>query len=90
MLGNMSDASKIGSSMALALLTTLYGAMLAYTIFFPLASKLDRNSKEHSLISMIYLQAFISIAKKENPRSLEVEINSILSPIKAIQYFKDL
>ena len=46
MLGNLEDPSTIGPSMAIALLTTFYGAILANMVFTPLASKLERNSAE--------------------------------------------
>lgn len=44
MLGNLDDPSTIGPSMAVALLTTFYGAVLANMVFLPLAAKLERNS----------------------------------------------
>jgi chemotaxis protein MotA len=89
MLGNLSEVKKIGPAMAVALLTTFYGSMLAYVIFFPLASKLERNSKEEITSSKIYLKALISIMNKENPRHLETMVNSLLSPAKKIHYFKN-
>jgi chemotaxis protein MotA len=88
MLGTINDVSKIGSAMALAILTTFYGAVLAYVIFFPLASKLERNSKDRILISRIYLTCLLSVAKNDNPRLLEKELNSLLSAINYINYFK--
>ena len=88
MLGSLNDIKKIGPAMALALLTTFYGAIMAYVVFFPLASKLERNSKDNALISKIYLKAILSIGNKENPRVLENEINSFLSPSQKIYYFK--
>ena len=87
MLGNLEDPSKIGPAMAVALLTTLYGAMLAYMLFAPLASKLERNSAEEMLVKSLYLRGMVSIAKKENPRRLEMMLNTILPPSKRLQYF---
>jgi chemotaxis protein MotA len=89
MLSHLQDPSKIGPSMALALLTTFYGAMLSYVILFPLASKLERNAREEMQISRIYLKCVLSIAKSENPRILEEEINSLLSSIEQVKYFNN-
>ena len=89
MLSSLDDVSKIGPAMALSLLTTFYGTLLAYVFFFPLASKIERNSKDKAIASKIYLQTIISIQSKENPRLLETEINSLLSDSKSIKYFDD-
>jgi chemotaxis protein MotA len=87
MLAHLSDPSKIGPSMAIALLTTLYGAALSYLVFTPLASKLDRNTSEEILANQIYLEGILSIAKQENPRQLETVMNSILPPASRVRYF---
>ena len=87
MLGNLSDPSTIGPSMAVALLTTFYGAVLANMVFSPLASKLERNSSEEALINQIYVMASTSIARHENPRRLEMLLNTILPPDHRIEYF---
>ena len=88
MLGHLDDPATIGPSMAVALLTTLYGAILAYMVFTPLASKLEKISRAEADIMDIYLLAINSIGKKENPRRLEMLINSVLSPVKRVKYFK--
>ncbi len=87
MLGNLDDPSTIGPSMAVALLTTFYGAVLANMVFSPLASKLERNSSQETLINTLYLMGAASIGRQENPRRLEMLLNSILPPTKRIQYF---
>lgn len=89
MLGNLNDPSSIGPSMAVALLTTFYGAMLAYVVFSPLASKLERNSRGELMIAEIYKRAASSIARQENPRQLEIMLNSILPPAKRVNVFGD-
>jgi chemotaxis protein MotA len=89
MLGALDDPTKIGPFMALALLTTLYGALLAYMVLTPLASKIDRNSDEELLINKIYLLSIISIGHQENPRKLERMINSVLPPAKRVSVYKD-
>jgi chemotaxis protein MotA len=88
MLKNLSNPSQLGSAMAVALLTTFYGAVLSYMVFFPLASKLERNCREESLIQLIYLKTALSITQKENPRYLEITLNSLLDESQKISYFK--
>ena len=87
MLGNLDDPSNIGPAMAVALLTTLYGAMLAFMVFTPVAAKLERITKEEVMVNTVYLKGVVSIAKQENPRQLETLINTILPPDKRIKYF---
>jgi chemotaxis protein MotA len=87
MLGSLDDPSSIGPAMAVALLTTFYGAILATMVFLPLASKLERNSKEELLNNHIFLMAITSIGRRENPRRLEGMINTILPPDKRVKYF---
>ena len=87
MLGNLDDPSTIGPSMAVALLTTFYGAVLANMVFSPMAAKLERNSEEEAMVSRIYMMGATSIGKQENPRRLEMLLNSILPPAKRVKYF---
>jgi len=87
MLGNLEDPSNIGPSMAVALLTTFYGAILASMVFMPLASKLERNSSEETLISQLYVMASASIGRQENPRRLEMLLNTVLPPAHRVEYF---
>lgn len=87
MLGRLDDPSTIGPAMAVALLTTFYGAILANVVLSPLASKLERNSREEILIKSIYLMAAVSISRQENPRRLEMLLNSVLPPTKRVQFF---
>jgi chemotaxis protein MotA len=87
MLGRLDDPSTIGPSMALALLTTFYGAVLANMVFSPLASKLERNSMEEALVNNVYMMGAASIGRQENPRRLEMLLNSVLPPAKRVTYF---
>ena len=87
MLGNLEDPSTIGPSMAVALLTTFYGAILANTVFAPLAGKLERRSVQEDLLNEIYLCASTSIGRQENPRRLELLLNTVLPPAKRVSYF---
>lgn len=87
MLGNLDDPGTIGPSMAVALLTTFYGAVLATMVFSPLAAKLERNSIEEALINTIYVMGTASVGRQENPRRLEMLLNSVLPPSKRVRYF---
>jgi chemotaxis protein MotA len=87
MLGNLSDPSSIGPSMAVALLTTMYGAILANMVFGPLAAKLERNSAIEMTSRKIYLYSVLSMVKQENPRQLEVILNTLLPPKDRVSVF---
>ncbi len=87
MLGNLDDPAAIGPSMAVALLTTFYGAVLANMVFSPLAAKLERNSTDEALVNLVYVMGAVSITRQENPRRLEMLINSVLPPSKRVRYF---
>jgi chemotaxis protein MotA len=87
MLGNLDDPSSIGPSMAVALLTTFYGAILANMFFNPLANKLERNSEVESMVNHVYAIGATSVSRQENPRRLEMMINTVLAPVQRVSYF---
>jgi chemotaxis protein MotA len=89
MLSSLDKPGDIGPFMAVALLTTLYGALLAYMVLTPLASKIERNSDEQFLLNKIYLIALVCIGKQESPRKLERLINTVLPPSKKLKTFKE-
>ena len=68
MLSNMDDPKSIGPAMAVALLTTLYGAMLANLVCLPIAVKLGNRSNEEKLNQSLVLDGIIGIADGQNPR----------------------
>jgi len=80
MLKRMNDPSTIGPAMAVALLTTFYGAVLANIIFIPMAGKLRARSREEVLIRTMIIEGIMSISRGENPRILEEKMNSFLPP----------
>ncbi len=88
MLSNLEDPSSIGPSMAIALLTTFYGAILSNMVFAPLAAKLERNSAEEALAAEMVLLGASSISRKENPRRLETLVNAMLPPAKRVWFFE--
>lgn len=87
MLANLTDPNAIGPAMAVALLTTFYGAVLAYMVFAPVAAKIDRNAADERQIQQIYMVAASSIARQENPRQLETLLNTILPPSQRLDYY---
>jgi chemotaxis protein MotA len=80
MLKNMDDPSKIGAGMAAALLTTLYGALLANIIFLPMADKLALRSSEEALVKTIVIHGVMSIQSGDNPRTVESKLATFLPP----------
>lgn len=88
MLTQLNDPSSIGPAMAVALLTTFYGAILGTVILAPMAAKLERNAALDVMIKDLILSASISISKAESPRKLETVLNAALPPSAKIVYFK--
>jgi chemotaxis protein MotA len=70
MLLNLDDPSKIGKPMAMALVTTFYGAILANLIFLPLAGKLKARSSEETLFKELILEGIILINSGGSPRQV--------------------
>ncbi|MAH05960.1 MAG: MotA/TolQ/ExbB proton channel family protein [Alphaproteobacteria bacterium] len=87
MLAQLDDPSAIGPAMAVALLTTFYGAILGTVILTPMAAKLERNSQEEALNRALIHTALVSMGKQESPRRLEHILNSLLPPSEQIKYF---
>lgn len=80
MLSSMSDPASIGPSMAVALLTTLYGALLANFICLPLADKLALRSQQEQRTKMIIREAAVGINQALSPMVLEESLKIYLAP----------
>ncbi len=78
MLANMDDPKSIGPSMAIALLTTLYGAMIANMLATPIADKLALRSQEEEQTKSLAIDAIMGIQAGQNPRLLEEMLKSYL------------
>ena len=77
------DVAVIGggpAGMAAALLTTLYGAMLANIVFLPMADKLGLRSSEEALAKTIVIHGVMSIQSGDNPRTVESKLTTFLPP----------
>lgn len=80
MLTKLDDAAAIGPAMAVALLTTLYGSMLANWISIPASSKLKHNNGDEMQMKEVMIEGLLSIQAGENPRVIEEKLKSFLSP----------
>jgi chemotaxis protein MotA len=80
MLQNLSDPSAIGPAMAVALLTTFYGATLANVFCIPVAGKLRQLSKLESMKMNIIVAGVLGIVAGENPRVIREKLDSFLPP----------
>lgn len=78
MLKNMEDPASIGPAMAVALLTTMYGAILANLVALPLAEKLGVRSRQEVLLKMIILKGVMAIQSGDNPRIVEQKLKTFL------------
>ncbi len=80
MLGNLTDVDTIGPNMAVALLTTLYGSLIANWLCNPSSSKLKVNNDSEIQMKEVTIEGLLSIQAGENPRVIEEKLKSFLSP----------
>lgn len=82
MLVQMDDPASIGPAMAIALVTTFYGIILANLVFLPAAGKLKTRTSSELLQKQLMINGILSIQSGDNPRVLEDKLNSFISPEK--------
>jgi len=80
MLMNMSDPSAIGPAMAVALITTFYGSIIANMIAMPIADKLSARNDEELIYKTIIIKGVMSIQSGDNPRIVEQKLKTFLPP----------
>lgn len=80
MLGNLSDPSSLGPSMAVAFLTTLWGAFLANFFFIPFSNKLKKLSAEEVASKEIVLEGILAVQAGSNPRAIAGMLGAFLPP----------
>jgi chemotaxis protein MotA len=80
MLGNLSDPSSLGPGMAVALITTFYGSIMANMISIPISKKLVQNSNAEVLCRELMVEGILSIQAGENPRIVEEKLKVFLPP----------
>ncbi len=79
MLAELDDPTQLGAGMAVALLTTFYGALLANLLFIPMAGKLEATSHEEILMKEVMIEGILSIQAGENPRIVEEKLRAFMS-----------
>ncbi len=80
MLKQLSDISSVGPNMAVALITTFYGSVLANWVATPVATKLKSNNAKELAARSIIVEGLLSIQAGENPRVIEEKLKSFLAP----------
>ncbi|MBE5940500.1 MAG: motility protein A [Lachnospiraceae bacterium] len=80
MLKDLDDPNSIGPAMSVALLTTLYGSLLANWLATPIANKLTINNEHEIMLKEVAIEGLLSIQAGENPRVIEEKLKSFLSP----------
>lgn len=80
MLRTLDDPSSIGPAMAVALLTTFYGALIANLVCLPIANKLEFRSKEEALAKQVVTEGIISIMQGANPKVLKDKLEAFVAP----------
>jgi len=79
MLNDLNDPTTLGPQMAVALLTTFYGSVLANLIFIPMAGKLEAKTEEEVFIKQIVIEGVIGVQSGQNPRILKEKLTAFLS-----------
>lgn len=80
MLRALDNPSSIGPAMAVALLTTLYGAIIAFMVCGPVADKLEHRTNEETANMVVVIEGIDSILKGENQRLVEEKLQGYLAP----------
>tara|TARA_B100000767_G_C19630499_1_gene478063 strand:+ start:19 stop:780 length:762 start_codon:yes stop_codon:yes gene_type:complete len=80
MLGNMADPKAIGPAMAVALLTTMYGAIIANVLFMPLLTKLEGYTQYEAVYREMVVTGLRNIARGESPRNIQDQMVANLAP----------
>ncbi|QKY69721.1 flagellar motor protein MotP [Lentibacillus sp. CBA3610] len=78
MLNSLTDPATLGPNMAVALLTTLYGTVMANLVFLPMANKLAAKTEEEMFTKQIIIEGVIGVQSGQNPRILEEKLSAFL------------
>jgi len=89
MLLNMADPSAIGPSMAVALLTTMYGAIIGNVFGTPVSNILLIRADEEALVAQMIVEGIMSIQAGDNPRVLESKLHAFQSPADRVSQWDD-
>lgn len=88
MLGKLEDVAAVGPGMAVALVTTFYGSILANWICIPISTKLKENNASEIRMKEVMVEGLLSIQAGENPRVIEEKLKSFLSPVMRSEFMK--
>lgn len=86
LLGQLDDPAAIGPAMAIALITTFYGSVMANFVCTPIANKLSAKSAEEIRIKEMMIEGILGIQAGVNPRIMEHKLKTFLSPAQKKQY----
>lgn len=89
MLANLTDSSNIASGMAVALITTFYGAIMANVILNPISVNLKLKSAKEASIRELIIEGILSIQSGVNPRIVEEKLATYLSPKERLEYLRN-
>ena len=89
MLQSMQDPSSIGPAMAMALITTFYGALLANVLFLPISGKLKTRSEEELFVKELMMEGVMAVTKGDNPRIVEQKLHAFRAPRFRQSAYKD-
>ena len=89
MLMVMDDPKSIGPAMAIALITTFYGSLLANLLFLPIAGKLKLRSQQEAQLKQLIIEGITSIQFGDNPRVVEQKLNVYLAPSERKSSFEE-
>lgn len=78
MLNNLDDPSTLGPNMAVALLTTLYGSLLANLLFTPMAGKLENKTQQEIFLKQVVIEGVIGVQSGQNPKILREKLSAFL------------
>ncbi len=80
MLGSLDDPSSIGPSMAIALITTFYGAVLGNLVYLPMAGKLKSKSSSEIMFKQMIIEGVLAIQRGVHPRNIERKLLNYIAP----------
>lgn len=80
MLKGLDDPELLGPGMSVALITTMYGSILANVVFIPMSNKLKNKSEDELLFKQMMLEGLLSIQAGDNPRVVEEKLKAYLEP----------
>lgn len=89
MLYHMDNAATIGPAMAVALITTLYGSLLANWVAIPVSNKLKADNSDEMMLKEVMIEGLLSIQAGENPRVIEEKLKSFLAPKDRVSASED-